>query len=115
MQDVGLIYPDGRRALRNINLEARIGEIVAFVGATGAGKTSLAYMVPAFVQASEGRVRIDGVDLKDVAVDSLRAQVSYVFQETPAVLRFDSGEHPLRQPNGDAGAGLACGAHCRHT
>ena len=82
MQDVGLIYPDGRRALRNINLEARIGEIVAFVGATGAGKTSLAYMVPAFVQASEGRVRIDGVDLKDVAVDSLRAQVSYVFQET---------------------------------
>ena len=82
MQDVGLIYPDGRRALRNINLEARIGEIVAFVGATGAGKTSLAYMVPAFVQASEGRVCIDGVDLKDVAVDSLRAQVSYVFQET---------------------------------
>ncbi len=82
MQEVGLIYPDGRRALRNINLEARIGEIVAFVGATGAGKTSLAYMVPAFVQASEGRVCIDGVDLKDVAVDSLRAQVSYVFQET---------------------------------
>ena len=82
MKAVGLTYPDGRRALRNVDLEARIGEIVALVGPTGAGKTSLAYMVPAFVQATEGAVSIDGVDLKDVAVESLRKQVSYVFQET---------------------------------
>ncbi|MDE2849042.1 MAG: ABC transporter ATP-binding protein [Acidobacteriota bacterium] len=82
MKGVGLTYPDGRRALRNVDLEARVGEIVAFVGPTGAGKTSLAYMVPAFVQATEGMVSIDGVDLKDVAVESLRKQVSYVFQET---------------------------------
>ncbi len=82
MKGVGLVYPDGRRALRYVNLEARIGEIVAFVGPTGAGKTSLAYMVPAFVQATEGTVSIDGVDLKDVAVETLRKQVSYVFQET---------------------------------
>ncbi len=82
MKGVGLVYPDGRRALRNVDLEARIGEIVAFVGPTGAGKTSLAYMVPAFVQATEGTVSIDGVDLKDVSVESLREQVSYVFQET---------------------------------
>ena len=82
MKGVGLVYPDGRRALRNVNLEARIGEIVAFVGPTGAGKTSLAYLVPAFVQATEGTVSIDGLDLKDVAVESLRDQVSYVFQET---------------------------------
>ena len=82
MKGVGLTYPDGRRALRNIDLEARIGEIVAFVGPTGAGKTSLAYLIPAFVQPTEGTVTIDGVDLKDVSVDSLRDQVSYVFQET---------------------------------
>ncbi len=82
MKGVGLVYPDGRRALRDVDLEARIGEIVAFVGPTGAGKTSLAYMVPAFVQATEGTVSVDGVDLKDVAVESLRDQVSYVFQET---------------------------------
>ncbi len=82
MKGVGLTYPDGRRALRNVNLEARIGEIVAFAGPTGAGKTSLAYMVPAFVQPTEGTVKVDGVDLKDVAVESLRKQVSYVFQET---------------------------------
>ncbi len=82
MKGVGLTYPDGRRALRNIDLKARIGEIVAFVGPTGAGKTSLAYMAPAFVQATEGTVSIDGVDLKEVSVDELREQVSYVFQET---------------------------------
>ena len=82
MKNVGLTYPDGRQALRNIDLEARIGEITAFVGPTGAGKTSLAYMVPAFVQPTVGTVKVDGVDLKDVSVDSLRDQVSYVFQET---------------------------------
>ena len=82
MKGAGLVYPDGRRALRDVDLEARIGEIVAFVGPTGAGKTSLAYMVPAFVQATEGAVSVDGVDLKDVAAESLRDQVSYVFQET---------------------------------
>lgn len=82
MDHVGFTYPDGRQALRDINLEAHIGEIVAFVGPTGAGKTSLAYLVPAFLQATEGTVSIDGIDLKDVSVDSLRDQVSYVFQET---------------------------------
>lgn len=82
MQDVGLRYPDGRRALRNINFAANIGQIVALVGPTGAGKTTLAYLVPALLQATEGKVCIDDVDLKDVSVQSLRKQVSYVFQET---------------------------------
>lgn len=82
MHGVGLRYPDGRRALRDVNLEANIGEIVALVGPTGAGKTTLAYLVPALLQATEGKVCIDGVNLKDVSVRSLREQVSYVFQET---------------------------------
>ena len=100
MKNVGLTYPDGRQALRNIDLEARIGEIVAFVGPTGAGKTSLAYMVPAFLQPTEGTVSIDGVDLKDVSVDSLREQVSYVFQETQ--LFSDSILENIRYGNRDA-------------
>ena len=100
MKGVGLTYPDGRRALRNVDLQARIGEIVAFVGPTGAGKTSLAYMVPAFIQATEGKVSIDGVDLKDVSVDSLREQVSYVFQETQ--LFSDSILENIRYGNRDA-------------
>ncbi len=82
MKNVGLTYPDGRQALRNIDLEARIGQITAIVGPTGAGKTSLAYLVPAFLQATEGTVSIDGIDLKEMSVDSLREQVSCVFQET---------------------------------
>ena len=82
MQHVGLTYPDGRVALQDVSLEANIGEIVALVGATGAGKTSLAYLVPALLYATEGKVAIDGVDLQDVSVRSLRKQVSYVFQET---------------------------------
>ena len=82
MEDVGLTYPDGREALHDINLKANLGDIVALVGPTGAGKTTLAYLVPALLQASEGTVSVDGVDLKDVSVDSLRQQVSYVFQET---------------------------------
>jgi ABC-type multidrug transport system fused ATPase/permease subunit len=82
MENVGLTYPDGRRALRNINLDARLGEIIALVGPTGAGKTTLAYLVPALLQATEGTVSIDGLDLKEVSVESLREQVSYVFQET---------------------------------
>ena len=82
MKDVGLTYPDGRVALRNINLGAQLGEIVALVGPTGAGKTTLAYLVPALLRASDGSVSIDGINLKDVSVESLRQQVSYVFQET---------------------------------
>ncbi len=100
MKGVGLTYPDGRRALRNVSLEARIGEIVAFVGPTGAGKTSLAFMVPAFVQPTEGTVSIDGVDLKEVSVESLREQVSYVFQETQ--LFSDSILENIRYGNPDA-------------
>ena len=81
-QNVGLVYPDGRRALGNIDLEARIGQIVAFVGPTGAGKTSLAYLIPRFHVATEGTVLIDGHDVRDLTMESLREQVTYVFQET---------------------------------
>ena len=115
MSGVGLTYPDGRRALRNVDLEARVGEIVAFVGPTGAGKTSLAYMVPAFVQATEGTVKVDGVDLRDVAVESLRKQVSYVFQETQ--LFSDSILENIRYGNPEASeaqverAARVAGAH----
>ena len=100
MKGVGLTYPDGRRALSNIDLEARVGEIVALVGPTGAGKTSLAYLVPAFVQPTEGTVAVDGVDLNEVSVESVRAQVSYVFQETQ--LFSDSIRDNIRYGNSAA-------------
>ena len=82
MQEVGLVFPDGRRALQKINLDANVGEIVAFVGPTGAGKTSLAYLIPRFHKVTDGRVLIDDQDVNSLTLDSLRSQVTYVFQET---------------------------------
>ena len=82
MRGAGLVYPDGRRALGGIDLDARVGEIVAVCGPTGAGKTSLAYLIPRFHAVTEGAVRIDGQDVNDLTLDSLRGQVTYVFQET---------------------------------
>lgn len=82
MKKAGLTYPDGREALKNIDLEGNIGEILAFVGPTGAGKTSLAHLVPAYHLATAGSVLIDGRDAQELSAESLRKQVSYVFQET---------------------------------
>ena len=82
MRNAGLVYPDGRRALSDVSVTANVGEIVAFVGPTGAGKTSLAYLIPRFHTATEGEVLIDGHNVNDVTLDSLRGQVTYVFQET---------------------------------
>jgi len=81
-ENVGLVYPDGRRALGKINLSVNIGQIVAFVGPTGAGKTSLAYLIPRYHLATEGQVLIERHDVKDLTVKSLRDQITYVFQET---------------------------------
>ena len=82
IKGAGLVYPDGRRALKDVSFEAKIGQIVAFVGPTGSGKTSLAYLLPRYHMATEGEVFIDGVDVRDIKIESLRSQITYVFQET---------------------------------
>ena len=82
MRGAGLVYPDGRRALEGVDLDASVGQIVAFVGPTGAGKTSLAYLIPRYHVATEGEVMVDGVNVNDLTLESLRGQVTYVFQET---------------------------------
>lgn len=82
LRNAGLVYPDGRRALDDVSFEAKIGEIVAFVGPTGSGKTSLAYLIPRYHLATEGEVLIDGINVQELTVESLRDQVTYVFQET---------------------------------
>ena len=74
-------YPDGRRALTDITLELSLGQTVALVGPSGAGKTSLAYLIPGFLKPTRGQVRIDGVDVADLNIDSVRSHVAYVFQE----------------------------------
>ena len=80
-EDVSFTYPDGRNALKDVSIEMRVGKLVAIVGPTGSGKTSLAYLIPSFLMPTSGRVLIDGKDISKVDLDSLRDQVAYVFQE----------------------------------
>lgn len=83
-QDVCFCYPLTAEScvLDGINLEIKAGEVVALVGASGAGKTTLANLVPRFYDVSEGAVLIDGKDVRDIRLSSLRENVSIVAQDT---------------------------------
>jgi ATP-binding cassette, subfamily B, bacterial MsbA len=73
---------DAREILRDINLEVRRGEVLAIVGSSGAGKSTLVHLIPRFFDITAGRLLIDGHDVRDVTLASLRAQVGIVTQET---------------------------------
>lgn len=75
-------YDDGPALLRGISLSARAGEVVAIVGSSGAGKTTLVNLLPRFYDATGGAIRIDGHDIREVSLATLRAQVGIVTQET---------------------------------
>ena len=96
---VDYAYPDGTQALRGIELYAKLGQMIAFVGPAGAGKTTLAYLIPRFIAPDRGQVRIDGTNIAEVSLDSLRSQIAFVFQET--VLFDATVEENIRmgQPN----------------
>jgi ATP-binding cassette, subfamily B, bacterial MsbA len=68
--------------LHNVNLETRAGEVVAIVGSSGAGKTTLVNLIPRFFDVTSGAIKIDGHDIRDVTLASLRAQIGVVTQET---------------------------------
>jgi ATP-binding cassette subfamily B multidrug efflux pump len=73
---------DGHEAvLKNVNLVAEPGQEVAILGATGSGKSSLIHLIPRFYDVTEGRVTLDGVDVRDMPLDALRGQVSMALQE----------------------------------
>jgi subfamily B ATP-binding cassette protein MsbA len=73
---------DAREILRGIDLEVRRGEVLAIVGSSGAGKSTLVHLIPRFFDVTAGRLLIDGHDVRDVTLASLRAQVGIVTQET---------------------------------
>lgn len=79
-EGVSFQYGD-RTILRRIDLTVRAGEILAIVGASGAGKTTLVNLIPRFYDPTAGRVMIDGVDIREVSLESLRQQVGLVTQE----------------------------------
>jgi subfamily B ATP-binding cassette protein MsbA len=71
-----------REVLRDLDLEVRRGEVIAIVGSSGAGKSTLVHLLPRFFDVSTGRLLIDGHDVRDVTLASLRAQIGIVTQET---------------------------------
>jgi ATP-binding cassette, subfamily B, bacterial MsbA len=73
---------ESREILRNINLEVKRGEILAVVGSSGAGKSTLVHLLPRFFDVTAGRILVDGLDVRDVTLSSLRSQVGIVTQET---------------------------------
>jgi subfamily B ATP-binding cassette protein MsbA len=80
--NVSFGYDDGPPLLRGISLRAEVGEVVALVGTSGAGKTTLVNLLPRFYDPTAGAVRIDGRGIREVSVASLRAQIGIVTQET---------------------------------
>jgi subfamily B ATP-binding cassette protein MsbA len=81
VQDVTFSY-EQTPVLKHVNLKIRAGEIIAFVGMSGGGKTTLVNLIPRFYDVNEGRILIDGQDIRDVTIESLRGQIGIVTQQT---------------------------------
>lgn len=82
IEDVSFEYKEGIPALSHLSLTARPGEMIAFVGPSGAGKSTIANLIPRFYDVTSGTIKIDGYDIRDVTLASLRGQIGMVPQET---------------------------------
>ncbi|WP_374664032.1 lipid A export permease/ATP-binding protein MsbA [Acinetobacter sp.] len=80
-KDVNLVYSDGYHALHDFNLSVKAGETVALVGRSGAGKTSLVNLLLRYQETSSGQLSLDGLDIHEIELNSLRSQISMVNQQ----------------------------------
>ncbi|MBX5456369.1 MAG: ABC transporter ATP-binding protein [Thermogemmatispora sp.] len=80
-EHVSFAYAGGQEVLHDISIEARPGEIIAILGATGAGKSTLLHLLPRFYDVSAGRITIDGHDVREITLASLRRSVGLVLQD----------------------------------
>ncbi len=81
-QDVGFSYPDGKQALEGISLEVPAGATVAFVGRSGAGKSTIFNLLPRLYDVSSGVIEVDGVDIRAVSQGDLRSRIALVSQDS---------------------------------
>jgi ATP-binding cassette subfamily B protein len=81
-ENVSFNYGDGRASLTEANFEARPGAMIAIVGPTGAGKTTLVNLIPRFYDVAGGRVLVEGMDVRELKLEQLRRSVGAIFQET---------------------------------
>src|SRR3954463_9586366 len=103
-ENVSFSYTDDRQILRDISFSARPGEVVALVGLTGAGKSTLASLIPRFFEPTSGRVLIDGIDVSRYRLRSLR-------ERSAAVLPGGAPFWRAGAPGGDALRGHGCGQY----
>lgn len=82
LHDVTFGYTDEKKVLRKISLFAKPGQKIAFVGSTGAGKTTITSLINRFYNVQEGSITYDGIDVQDIQLDSLRASLGMVLQDT---------------------------------
>lgn len=80
-ENVGFSYKENFPILKNVSLEIKAGEKQALVGTSGGGKTTICNLIPRFYEASEGRILLDGIDIKKIKVENLRRQIGIVQQE----------------------------------
>jgi ATP-binding cassette, subfamily B, multidrug efflux pump len=81
-EQVSFSYREGVEALKEVSLKASPGQTIAIVGATGSGKTTLVNLIPRFYEPTAGRILLDGVDINQFTLNSLRAHIGFVSQET---------------------------------
>lgn len=82
LKNVTFGYVPGKTILKNINVTAKPGQKIAFVGSTGAGKTTITNLINRFYEIEEGQILIDGIDIKKIKKDSLRSNIAMVLQDT---------------------------------
>lgn len=90
--NVSFSYPGERRVLHDVSFEARPNQVVALIGPTGSGKTSLVNLIPRFYDVTSGAVRVDGMDVREVDLQALRSQIGIVLQ-TSLLFSVSVGEN----------------------